>query len=274
MGKNKNKNQKKMYYSAEDAAAKLGLDAAGLEALVRDQKLRVFKDGARNMFRADEVDALAAQGAAGEEEIELTPADTSGASSISLIDSAETPAAPGKEDTVITAEGVSIFDEGEEVDTADPLAKTQVTMPMEDQGTADGSGSGSGLLDLTRESDDTSLGEVLDKIEMDSGVAPIIEEAPAVAAPVELAAPAIVEAPDPTAGLFGGLAIGSALAALVLAAVSVAAMYRSVPAFLEFFAANKLIVLAVFAVVLGAGAGVGQAALKTSPPKGPVRKQG
>lgn len=257
---------KKMYYSEEDAAAKLGIDAAALEGLVRDQKLRVFKDGARNMFRADEVDELAAAGLAGEEEIELTPADTSGASSISLIDSAETPAPPGKEDTVITAEGVSIFDEGEEVETADPLAKTQVTMRMEDQVSADGSGSG--LLDLTRESDDTSLGEVLDKIEMDSGVAPIIEEAPA-AALAEPAAPAVVEAPDPTAGLFSGLVIGSAGAAMVLAAVSLAAMDRSVPAFLEFFAANKLLVLAVLAVVLGAGAVVGQAALRPASGRGP-----
>ena len=173
---------KKMYYTDEEAAAKLGIDAAALEGLVRDQKLRAFKDGARIMFRADEIDALAAQGAPGEEEIELTPADTGGAGSISLVDSAETPPPAGKEDTVITAEGVSIFDEGEEVETADPLAKTQITARMEDQVSADGSGSGSGLLDLTRESDDTSLGEVLDKIEMDSGVAPIIEEAPAVVA--------------------------------------------------------------------------------------------
>ncbi|MCJ7544789.1 MAG: helix-turn-helix domain-containing protein [Phycisphaerae bacterium] len=266
MGKSKDRN-KKMYYSDEEAAAKLGVDAAALESLVRDQKLRVFKDGPRNMFRADEVNELAAAGIAAEEEIELTPADTSGASSISLLDSAETPAPPGKEDTVITAEGVSIFDEGEEVETADPLAKTQVTMRMEDQVTADGSGSGSGLLDLTRESDDTSLGEVLDKIEMDSGVAPIIEEAPAVA-PAEAAAPAIVELPDAMAGLFSGLVIGSAVAAMVLAAVSLAAMYRSLPAFLEFFAANKLLVLAVFAVILGVGAIAGQVVLKPAGGRG------
>lgn len=259
---------KKMYYTEEEAAAKLGVDAAALESLVRDQKLRMFKDGARNMFRVDEVDELAAQGvAAEEEEIELTPADTPSASSISLVDTGEPPPVPGKEDTVITAEGVSIFDEGEEVETADPLAKTQVTMRMEDQVTADGSGSGSGLLDLTRESDDTSLGEVLDKIEMDSGVAPIIEEAPAVV-PAEPAAPAVVEAPDPMAGVFSGLVIGSAAAVLVLAAVSMAAMYRSVPAFLEFFAANKPIVLAIFAVILGAGAVVGHAALAPATRKG------
>lgn len=53
---------KKMYYTEEDAAAKLGVDAAALEALVQDQKLRVFKDGDRSMFRVDEIDELAAKG--------------------------------------------------------------------------------------------------------------------------------------------------------------------------------------------------------------------
>jgi hypothetical protein len=266
VGKNKSK---KMYYTDEEAAAKLGIDAAALEALVQDQKLRVFKDGPRNMFRVSDVDELAAQGVGGgEEEIELTPADTGGASSISLADSAQAPPEAGKEDTVITAEGVSIFDEGEEVETADPLAKTQITMRMEDQGTPEGSGSG--LLDLTRESDDTSLGEVLDKIEMDSGVAPIIEEAvPAAAAAVEPTAPAVVEAPDPMIGLFSGLIIGGAVAGIVLAAVSLAAMTRSVPGYLEFFGANKPVVLAVFAVALIAGAVAGQVVLKPAGSKGP-----
>lgn len=255
---------KKMYYSEAEAAEMLGIDAAALEQLVRDQKLRVFKDGPTNMYRADELEALAAQGAGGgEEEIELTPADTSGTGSISLVDSMDTatPAA-GKEDTVITAEGVSIFDEGDEVETADPLAKTQVTMRMEDQVNADGSGSGSGLLDLTRESDDTSLGEVLDKIEMDSSVAPIIAEAPASAAAPEPAAPPMVEAPDPMAGLFSGLVIGCAVAALVLGAVSLAALSRTLPSFLEFLAANKPIAMVAFAAILGIGAVVGQVVLK------------
>lgn len=260
---------KKMYYTEEEVAATLGVDAAALEKLVRDQKLRVFKDGARSMFRTDEVDELAAQGRSGEEEIELTPADTSGTSSISLIDSMDTATAPpGKEDTVITAEGVSIFDEEDtDVETADPLAKTQITMRMEDQVSADGSGSGSGLLDLTRESDDTSLGEVLDKIEMESGTPPIIEEAHA-APPPEPVGPMIVEAPDPMAGLFSGLVIACAVAALVLAAVSLAVICRVVPGFLEFFAANKALVLLGFAVILGVGAVVGHVVLKPASAKG------
>ncbi len=278
---------KKMYYTEEETIAKLGIDAATLTNLVRDQKLRVFRDGARNMFRADEVDALEtepppaesaadsvavdsaaaesvalkpppADTAAAEEEIELTPADTSSGSSISLVDSMSQPPPPGKEDTVITAEGVSIFDEEDlDVEAADPMAKTQVTMRMEDQVASDGSGSGSGLLDLTRESDDTSLGEVLDRIEMDSGAPPIIEEAAPAQAPVEPVVRAVVEQPDPLAGLFGGLAVGCALGVIILAAVAVAAVSRAVPTYLEFFAGYKAVVLAGVAVIVAVAAVAG-----------------
>ncbi len=259
---------KKMYYTEEEATTKLGVDAATLSNLIRDQKLRVFKDGARNMFRVDEIDAMAAQGVPVEEEIELTPADTSGPGTISLADSTGTVAPPGKEDTVITAEGISIFN-GEEGGTemADPLAKTQITMPMEEQVAADSSGSGSGLLDLTRESDDTSLGEVLDKIEMESGAPPVIEEAPAAVA-VEAAGPMIVEIPDPQAGLFNGLIVGCAIAGLVLAAVGLAAMYRVVPNYLALFGDYKVLVLAGFGLIIAVGGVVGQVIFKPASAKG------
>jgi hypothetical protein len=49
--------------------------------------------------------------------------------------------------------------------TADPSAQTNIQQGMADQVNIEGVGSGSGLLDLTRESDDTSLGaELLDEI--------------------------------------------------------------------------------------------------------------
>ena len=61
--------------------------------------------------------------------------------------------------------GVSVFDAGE-VDDADPMAQTAMTAGIDDEELAlESVGSGSGLLDLTRESDDTSLGaELLDEI--------------------------------------------------------------------------------------------------------------
>ncbi len=48
--------------------------------------------------------------------------------------------------------------------SADPMAQTAVNPALSDQLNIDGMGSGSGLLDLTRESDNTSLGAVLDEI--------------------------------------------------------------------------------------------------------------
>ncbi len=76
-----------------------------------------------------------------------------------------TAAGKGKDDTVVSSVGVSVFDEEDLDESADPLAKTVMS------GTAGGTGlegigsGGSGLLDLTRESDDTSLGaELLDEI--------------------------------------------------------------------------------------------------------------
>jgi len=55
--------------------------------------------------------------------------------------------------------GVSIFD-ADELDDADPSAVTQVSDGGLDDLSLEPVGSGSGLLDLTRESDDTSLGAV------------------------------------------------------------------------------------------------------------------
>jgi hypothetical protein len=82
------------------------------------------------------------------------------------------PAAPSKPDTPPATPklGVGVFDDDDLELDADPLAKTQVTSspvaPAGDQmSLKEGTGSGSGLLDLTRESDDTSLGaELLDEI--------------------------------------------------------------------------------------------------------------
>ncbi len=60
--------------------------------------------------------------------------------------------------------GISVFG-ADEVERADPMAQTNISGSIGDQVNLEGIGSGSGLLDLTRESDDTSLGaELLDEI--------------------------------------------------------------------------------------------------------------
>ncbi|MDX2200781.1 MAG: helix-turn-helix domain-containing protein [Phycisphaerae bacterium] len=80
------------------------------------------------------------------------------------------PAGKGKSDTAVPIAGVRVLDDDDLELDADPLAKTQVTASpvsaASDQvALNEGTSSGSGLLDLTREADDTSLGaELLDEI--------------------------------------------------------------------------------------------------------------
>src|SRR5512137_628603 len=106
---------KKMYYTEDEAATKLGTNAAGLARMIKEGKLQAFADGARKMYKADQVDALSGGSA---DEVVLKPCEESGIS----LRMADTNNPVSKEDTVITAEGISIFDEDDlEIETADPL---------------------------------------------------------------------------------------------------------------------------------------------------------
>lgn len=262
----------KMYYSEAEAAAKLRVTPAALLNMVRQGKLHAFADGANKMFKVVEVDALPPRDS-GESDIQLAPVDMSGSNAaISLTDSEAgiTSAGTGdaKADTVITSEGISIFDDEDlEIEPADPMAKTQIAPSLDEHISMEGANAGSGLLDLTRESDDTSLGaEVLDHIDMESGEAPapsiesvagsiqpdIAEEVPLM---VETAA--FGERIDPSAGAFAGMAIVGALLTLLLGAVGIAAMTGRSPTYLETMGTNLPIVaavavgLAVVAAVIG-----------------------
>ncbi len=251
----------KMYYTEEEAAGRLGVGAEQLSTYVRDAKLRVFQDGPKRMFRVDEVDALAGEGEEGE--VELAPVEED---AVSLAEAEITVEQP-KEDTVITAEGISIFDDEDlEIEAADPMAKTQIAPSIEDQISLEGVGSGSGLLDLTRESDDTSLGaEVLDHIDLEGEAA-----APAAASSVASVAgvvpegieivggvPSFVEAIDASAGLFGGIIIGCAIVAALLGAVALSGFGPAPPGYVVALKGNLLLVLVMAVVVVIVGAVLG-----------------
>jgi hypothetical protein len=261
---------KKMYYTEEEAAAKLGIKVPDLATYVRDSKLRVFQDGAKKMFRVDEVDALTGGG----EDVVLAPG---GGDKLSL-EEAEASAPPTKEDTVITAEGISIFDDEDlEIEAADPMAKTQIAPSIEDQINLEGVGSGSGLLDLTRESDDTSLGaEVLDHIDIEeeggaAGAPPAVGAPPvgavhevgggggggAGATEVVMIAPSYVEAADAAAGLFGGIVVGACLVTALLAAVALTWFNIMPPEYVGYLKTKMswVLVASVFVVLIGAGIG-------------------
>jgi hypothetical protein len=249
----------KIYYTEQEAATKLGVDVSELAKLVGQGKLRVYADGPKKMYKVGEVDAIAGPG----EEIELKPADASSVGGISLSDSGERPA--GKDDTVITTDGISIFDEEDlEIGAADPMAKTSIAPSVEEQVSAEGVGSGSGLLDLTRESDDTSLGaEILDHIDVEGaigsslGAEVVTTDGPFQAAEAPPAPPIVVEEIDPTVGLFSGLIIAGSLVMLVLGAVMMPAMLGVVPGYLAALRENLLAVLIGGVVAAGVAAAAG-----------------
>jgi len=183
----------KMFYTAEEAADRLGRSQEELKGLVRAGKLREFRDAGTVNYKVGDVDALvehalpdedsgdssedSALSASASGDILLEPVEDSGVefattgsdiidleeSESSLTASGSAAATKAKEDTVVPSVGVNVFDDEELDEQVDPLAQTAVTdvagLGME------GVGSGSGILDLTRESDDTSLGqELLDEI--------------------------------------------------------------------------------------------------------------
>jgi hypothetical protein len=250
----------KMYYTEQEAADLLGVSVEGLDQFVKDQRLQIFKDGDKNMYKGDEVEALAG-GDTGE--IALTPAED--VVTLSDADDLGTGTTDGKEDTVITAEGISIFDEEDlEIETADPMAKTQMAPSLEDQIALDGVGSGSGLLDLTQESDDTSLGaELLDHIDIDdaSGAGPVSFGEPEPVAAIQPAATEMVidsadvaEIPDPTSGLFTGVLVGCAGVAMLMGAAAIAGVTGTVPEYIETLSDKLTMVIGAsvaFAIVAG-----------------------
>jgi excisionase family DNA binding protein len=284
----------KMFYTTEEAAQKLGLSVDGLKQLVTDNKLREFRDGARVMFKVDQVDKVAgdkggtkAGSAAGiglsDSGIALSPKDSSASDVISLADSSA-PATTAKEDTVVTGQGVNVFESGE-IKPTEAAAQTQIQSAIDDQLSLEGVGSGSGLLDLTRESDDTSLGaELLDEIypggnqsKSESGVGSssgIFEQSAtaessgpsglenmataAVGAPVGVAE--VVEEADASSGAFGGMALAAVLIMGLTLLIAGAGLQKFTPSWVDPISADmtKILIFAVILVVLsGLFAGVG-----------------
>jgi hypothetical protein len=191
----------KMFYSTEEAAQRLGKSESDLKDLVRTGKLREFRDAGKVNYKVQDVDALAAKlapatlkpepaarassaaSASGEiileavedSGVELAPTSTD-VLSLADADAEETgyampQAQKSKGSTVVPSVGVNVFDDDELDEVVDPLAQTAVT-DVAGLG-IEGVGSGSGILNLTRESDDTSLGaELLEEIYTGEGAAP------------------------------------------------------------------------------------------------------
>jgi hypothetical protein len=156
----------KMFYSLEETAQKLGVAPSQVRDMVTQGRLQEFRDRDKLMFKVEQVELLSGhEESGGSSMIPLADAGGSG-SGIPVIkeDSGGSGSGGGSGSLVLEENpkersGISIFDT-EQLEEADPSAVTQVTGGGggAGEGTMESVGSGSGLLDLTREGDDTSLG--------------------------------------------------------------------------------------------------------------------
>lgn len=191
------------FYTLEEVISKLSKSEAEIKEFVREGRLREFRDGAKLFFKVDEVDKLSEEfgkvdlSAASE----VSKADAAASSEIALLldETSDLGLGKGKDkgkddiglklsdddlsldklgeiakaDTKMGSAGINILaetDEGYKLadDTkGDTLAEEEpakVSGSLDDDINMESVGSGSGLLDLSLQADDTSLGAVLDDI--------------------------------------------------------------------------------------------------------------
>ncbi len=304
----------KPFYSLEEACEKLGKTADEVKSLVRNGQLREFRDAGKVFYKAEDVLKLAApprrssedtgeillesvseprlDDREGSDSMPSLTESSGGTSVIGLEPLPEEKEGEKKEDTVITASGIGVFDEEELEIDADPMAKTQIsTGGAEDQVSLEGAGSGSGLLDLAREADDTALGaDLLDEIYPGEEEAVETAEAatPSAATPQEAAeteptleevgagealVPLAAVTGDPFEGIFSGL-LAAGLVLMALACTVLAGALRGfMPDFGQKLASgsNFYIFLGVAVVLTGIAVVAGWFIGKAFAPRSRVR---
>jgi hypothetical protein len=191
------------FYTLDEVISKLSKSEGEIKELVREGRLREFRDGAKLFFKVDEVDKLTEE--FGKVDLsasaEVSKADAAASSEISLLldESGEIGLDKGKTkntddlglnlsdddlsldklgeiakaDTKMGSAGINILaetDEGYRLaedtkgDTVAEEEPSKVSGSLDDDINMESVGSGSGLLDLSLQADDTSLGAVLDDI--------------------------------------------------------------------------------------------------------------
>jgi excisionase family DNA binding protein len=265
-----------MFYTIQEVATKLGKSEDQLKEMVKEGKLREFRDGAKILFKVNEVDAMAGPASvpfAEESAISLTPLDDTGSLMPSGSPGGSTSAIPidlgdeafdlSKADTSLTGEGLNVLGEtdSEFKITDDAMGKTHASAAaepsiekIEEDVNLDSFGSGSGLLDLSLQADDTSLGGVLDEIYPGAEAAAGGMAAAEPAAPMDVAAEAeqmltetaaspaeqmtsmnigyVEPEPDAMSNMTGLMLIVPLLAAIYTIIVAFAAIRDTVPAIL------------------------------------------
>ncbi len=275
------------FYTLEEAMQKLGKTDAELRDMVKKGEIREYRDGNRVLYKQDEINKLAE----GSEPIELVAdselnLELEQTSEIQL--TPDTPEdKPKKEseggfglsqmgdltmaDTNVGTVGINVLGGTDDLYkiTADTRAETKAVDAEEiERLDADASlekiGSGSGLLDLSLQADDTSLGAVLDDI-LPTG--PDIPAQAAEAAPMDLAqeagvpevsvgvqssrmaaalsaeapagVPMVVVAPeDPASNIYGVMMFFPVLALILAGIATVAGLQGILPSLVQFLTYN------------------------------------
>jgi hypothetical protein len=253
----------KMFYTLDEAKSALGKNEEEIKQLTREGRLREFRDGPRLMFKADQIDLLAGSDEeTGDVHLELADSHagsglsgrSSGASGLDIKEDSGIGLADSREGT-----GISVFDTGHGGEehggngaTRAAAGDTAVGMEaVDDELSLESVGSGSGLLDLTRESDDTSLGAELleevyssdENIEIPANASGLFEAASGDAAtevrPGAMAMPMMVEVYDGAgSGLGAGLLIGALASMICVAIVAFVGLSGAYPQLAAMFAGN------------------------------------
>lgn len=141
--------------------------------------------------------------------------------------------------------GINVFGADEVPGMVDPSAQTAITAGPQEIN-LESVGSGSGLLDLSRERDDTSLGAVLEEIGPgqarmeDTGLTSGVElEEPRGGIDRAPMAPVMVQAPDPWAAAFGAAALACSLFILFGLFALICGILGTWPAVLQWFNEQK-----------------------------------
>ncbi len=278
----------KMFYTSEETQQLLNLSEADLRQLTLENRLREFRDGGQVRYKADQVESLRAElGLAGGDQIDLGPSDTgagmvgladsrggtAGGSVISLADS------QSRDDTatdlglspsmsrVGSGSGINVL--GDSGAGADPMAQTSVSPSSGLSGiNMDAMGSGSGLLDLSRERDDTSLGApVIEDIQggsktglsgMGTAIGGAIGGAAGGAAlPLPMpsrGAPVYVSAPDAVGSGLGAAALAASVVVLLVGILAVAGAVTGTKTFISDLTAPSNAAATPWYFVFGGGA--------------------
>ena len=173
-----------MFYSLQEVIEKLNRTEKEIRELVRIGKLREFRDGQNLLFKIEEVESLlldtTVMNALGvkKDDTKGKTAEDDFAEILLVPDEEEDEEKPKKgagetdADTVVAGEGINVLEEtsGEYTFSDDTKSETRAITSeasldeIEKDVNLDTFGSGSGLLDLSLQADDTSLGGILDEI--------------------------------------------------------------------------------------------------------------